>query len=107
MKMQQRISALEKQVNRDEKITSDEMRTRAAAETPAPRDAFPLGAGFGHKGDAKRFDRSIDRAVDAVQAEKDARYLEVQADAFDAGEINAQGHSMTPAAWERSDKRAT
>lgn len=72
-------------------------------------DAFPLGPGFGRGSGsrrAKRIDASVARATRASQAERDARWLEAQAAAYDAGEINAQGRAMNAAAKVRSDKRA-
>jgi hypothetical protein len=88
-------------------------RARLAADrgnTPTQHErgmaaAFPLGAGFGRPGGEKRIERSVDRAVRAVQAEKDARYLEGQAESFDAGKINAQGRAISKASLERSEKR--
>ncbi len=73
-------------------------------------DAFPLGAGFGRGSASSRaqsIDSSVSRAVDAVEAERDARYLEAQAEAFDRGEINAQGRSMSAAMLKRRAKAAS
>lgn len=68
-------------------------------------NSFPLGAGFGRKTDAKRLDRTINRAVGAVQALQEATYREAQAEAFDKGAINAQGRRRSPAGDLRSEKR--
>lgn len=71
--------------------------------------AFPLGAGFGHGSMRSRergIDASVGRAVRAVEAEKNARYLEAQSAAFEQGDINAQGRSMSAEARVRSDKAA-
>lgn len=71
-------------------------------------NAFPLGAGYGHGSAntrAKRIDASISRAVEAVEAENRAAWLEANARAFDAGEINAQGRSINAESKARSEKR--
>lgn len=78
-----------------------------SAHDKAMANAFPLGAGFGRKSDMKRMDRRIDRAVAATQALQEATYREGQAEAFDRGEINAQGRRMTTQAHIRSEKRET
>lgn len=75
------------------------------AHDKAMANAFPLGAGFGRKSDAKRMDRTINRAVGAVQALQEATYREAQAEAFDKGAINAQGRRMSAAGNLRSEKR--
>lgn len=75
------------------------------AHDKAMANAFPLGAGFGRKTDAKRLDRTINRAVGAVQALQEATYREAQAQAFDLGKINAQGRRTSPAGNLRSEKR--
>ena len=79
---------------------------RPTAHDAAMAQAFPLGAGYGRKGADKRIEATITRAGKAIEAARRAAYLEAQADAFDAGTINAQGRRMSAAAWERSDKRA-
>lgn len=80
---------------------------RPTAHESGMAQAFPLGAGFGRRGSTKRMERSIDRAVDAVAAEKEARYLESQAEAFDRGEIDARGRRIDAASCARSEKRAS
>lgn len=77
------------------------------ARDQAMANAFPLGAGFGRKSDMKRMDSRINRAVAATQALQEATYREAQAEAFDRGEINAQGRRMTAQANIRSEKRET
>jgi hypothetical protein len=76
-----------------------------SAHDKAMANAFPLGAGFGRKGAAKRMDQTINRAVGAVQALQEATYREGQAQAFDRGEINAQGRRVTREGNLRSEKR--
>jgi len=78
---------------------------RPRAHDAGMAQAFPLGAGFGRRGSEKRIESSIDRAVRAVDAEKRARYLEAQADAFDRGEIDAQGRCWSVEQQARADKR--
>jgi len=77
------------------------------ARDKAMGQAFPLGAGFGRKGGEKRIEATVNRATRAVEALKNAEYLEAQAAAFDRGEINAQGRRISAASQERSEKRET
>lgn len=67
---------------------------------------FPLGAGFGRPGGARRLERSIARAAEAVKAEQRARYFEGRADAYDRGNITAHGRSRSPAFDARTAKAA-
>lgn len=69
-------------------------------------EAFPLGAGYGRKGGERRIEASVNRAVKTVEAFNRCRHLEAQADAFDAGKINAQGRRISPESIARSEKRA-
>lgn len=78
-----------------------------SARDQAMANAFPLGAGFARKSDMKRMDSRINRATAAIQALQEATYREGQAEAFDRGEINAQGRRMTAQAHVRSEKRET
>ena len=87
------------------KARSAASRSRGSAHDKAMEQSFPLGGGFGRKGGARRLESTISRATAAIEAESRAKWLEAQANAFDAGEINAQGRSMDASAWERSDKR--
>lgn len=79
--------------------------TGPTAHDKAMADAFPLGPGFGRPGAARRIDASVNRAVGWVNADRDARYLEAQADAYDRGEVDAQGRMVTAASLTRSEKR--
>ena len=93
----------------DKAIHARTLADRLNAPTAHERgmaQSFPLGAGFGRPGGAKRIDASVNRAGRAVEAEKRARYLEAQAAAFDAGTIDAQGRRRSPASDARSDKAA-
>ena len=78
---------------------------RPTAHDAAMEKAFPLGGGFGRPGASKRIDGSVHRATEAVDAKKNADYLEAQAAAYDRGEINAQGRRITLASQARSVKR--
>jgi phospholipid N-methyltransferase len=78
---------------------------RPTARDKAMEQAFPLGAGYGRKGGEKRIESTVNRAVEAEQARKDAEYDEARAAAFDRGEVNAQGRSITKESQERSEKR--
>lgn len=69
-------------------------------------ESFPLGAGFGRRGDSQRIERTISRACDSVRKLERARYLEAQADSYDRGEINAQGRRWNAERQQASDKRA-
>lgn len=75
------------------------------ARDTAMANAFPLGAGFGRPSDSKRLDATVNRAVEAVRASREADYLEAQATAFDAGRINAQGRRISKESQARSEKR--
>ncbi len=79
---------------------------RPTAREQAMADAFPLGPGFGRPGAGRRVDASVSRAVKAVDAERQARALEAKADAFDRGEVNAQGRRWSPAQQARADRRS-
>jgi hypothetical protein len=77
-------------------------------ETPhdkAMRESFPLGGGYGRSGGSKRMEVSVNRACAAVNAVSKARYLEAKADAFDRGEINAQGRAWNANKQASSEKR--
>ncbi len=67
--------------------------------------AFPLGTGYGRKGGERRIEATINRAVEAEQARKDAEYYGAAAAAFDRREINAQGRALSAAGRQRSDER--
>jgi hypothetical protein len=82
-----------------------ERLVQPTARDKAMEQAFPLGAGYGRKGGEKRIESTVNRAVEAEQARKDAEYDEARAAAFDRGEVNAQGRSITKESQERSEKR--
>jgi phospholipid N-methyltransferase len=82
-----------------------ERMVQPTARDKAMEQAFPLGAGYGRKGGEKRIESTVNRAVEAEQARKDAEYDEARAAAFDRGEVNAQGRSITKESQERSEKR--
>ena len=88
---------------------SDRLSGRRNARDEAMRASFPLGAGFGRPGDrsGKGIEQTVNHAVETVQAQKDADYLEAQARAFDEGKINAQGRAWGPQQEARAEKRAT
>ncbi len=87
---------------------ADSLSDTRTAHEKGMAEAFPLGAGFG-RGSAhsrsKKIDASVNRAVRAVEAEKNARYLEAQASAYEAGEIDAQGRRITKESQARSVAR--
>jgi hypothetical protein len=80
-----------------------------SAHDEAMRNAFPLGAGFGHGSQRSRdrkMDAYINRATKAVQAERKAAQAERMADAWDRGErFTPQGRREDPARAERAAKR--
>jgi len=60
----------------------------------AMEKSFPLGAGFGRgtqRSRDKAIDSSVARATRIVEARREMDQLEAQADAYDRGEITAQG----------------
>lgn len=82
-----------------------ERLTGTTTHDRAMTDAFPLGGGFGRRGGERRLERTIDRAVEAGQALRNARHYEALAAAFEAGTVNAQGRHITPESVERSKRR--
>ena len=81
-----------------------ERLARPTARDVAMAQSFPLGVGFGRKGDEKRVDQTIDRAVKTQKALAEVQFYEASATAFDAGEINTQGRRITPESLARSEK---
>ncbi len=74
----------------------------------AMANAFPFGVGASGKkpqNTNRQIDASIDRAVESVQAQRNAKYYEAKALAFDEGKINAQGRRASKRADEMYDKR--
>ncbi len=84
---------------------ADKLSGRRTAHEQGMANSFPLGAGYGRAGGAKRIERSIDRAVAAVKANEDALWLESSADAYDQGRINAQGRRWDAHKQAMSEKR--
>ena len=81
---------------------------RPTAHEQAMANSFPLGAGRGGRqrgGVSRRIDASVTRAGKAVAARQRAIELEAKADAFDRGEVNAQGRAWSPRQEARADKR--
>lgn len=76
-----------------------------SARDEAMAQSFPLGPGYGRPGGKRRVEQTIDRAVAAQAALREAEYREAQAQAFDAGRINAQGRATSPEAHARAEKR--
>ena len=84
---------------------SYERLSQPTAHDKAMAQSFPLGVGYGRPGREKRIEATVNRAVKAQEALADAKWQESRAAAFDAGEINAQGRSISPESIERSIKR--
>jgi hypothetical protein len=91
-----------------------ERLTAPTAQQRAMADAFPLGAGSpgnssarrSARGAGRRMDASIDRAVRAENARKNALHYEGLAAAYDRGEVNAQGRRITSEATREREATA-
>jgi len=83
---------------------------RVSGSTQREKDmaqSFPLGVGFGRGSQSRRdkaIDSSVDRAVKSVEAKKNLDYLEAKAEAFDRGEINAQGRRIKKESESKDEK---
>lgn len=84
-----------------------EALTASTAHERGMAEAFPVGPGFGHDGDAGRADASIDRAVLAERARRETAHYEGRAQAFEAGTIDAAGRPISEAATARGEARRT
>lgn len=86
-------------------------RLAAGLETERDRamsEAFPLGGGFqggSQRSNDRRIDSAVDRATRWQEAEKEAAWREGQAEAFDAGRINAQGRMEDAGVRARRERR--
>lgn len=70
---------------------------KPTAREDAMKNAFPLGAGFGHgsmRSRERSMDSSLRRASDAVRAKQNSDYYIALAEAFDRGDVNAQGRAV-------------
>jgi len=74
------------------------------ARDAAMAESFPLGVGYGGRSGERRVEATIDRAVAAGEAEKEARWYEAKAEAFERGEINAQGRRPAKDAGKAREK---
>ena len=74
---------------------------RPTARDEAMKNSFPLGGGFGHgsmRSREKSIDASVRRAGEAVRVRNNAVYWTALAEAYDRGEVNAQGRSVNSGA---------
>jgi hypothetical protein len=66
---------------------------------------FPLGVGYGGAAGGKRVEATIDNAVKAGEHLKEAQWQEARAEAFDRGDVNAQGRRPAKDADQAAERR--